>query len=83
MYIDTILMTINQHGGAFDDANPVTVTLEVDENDNRKIYITQHEDGSDGEEPKDHLIFLDGKVAVQDLMKVLTFILKNAWEDME
>lgn len=80
MYIDKIAMRIGQYSGAFDDANPVTVSFEVDDDDNQKFYITQTEDGEGKKRAKQHLIFLDGKVAVQDLIKVLSFILKNAQE---
>ena len=74
MYINGFSITIGQMG-AFDDADDVTVNFEVDEQDNRKTYIYQNE----GEVK--HQIFLDGKGVVLDLIKALTFLLENGWEE--
>ena len=75
MYINDFSLTIYQCG-SFDDAEDVTVTFEVDEKENRKVFIRQ----SEGD--VQHEIFLDGKSAVLDLMKALSFLIKNGWEDV-
>ena len=74
MYITDFSMTIFQ-AGAFDDAGDVTVNFEVDKDDNRKTCIHQNEGDVE------HQIFLDGRKSVLDLVKALTFLLENGWED--
>jgi hypothetical protein len=77
MSIHEITMMVEQYGGSFTDSEVINITMDDSETEElgRKVFLTQFEKKDDGN--VEHLIFIDGKEALESVILSLQFILSQ------
>jgi hypothetical protein len=76
MAINSVKISIEQCHGNYHDANTIKVEMddEMISEQGRRVFIRQEDETAVDDETKEHLIFIDSKKSLKDLIKALQFV---------
>jgi hypothetical protein len=83
MAINSVKISIEQTGN-FADANTIKVEMDdkMIDKQGRRVFIRQADETAVDDEIEEHLIFIDGREALESLIKALQFVAdQKGWKD--